>query len=169
MRIYAAEKGIELELVPVDVMHHGLRAPEMLAKNPLATVPFLELSDGTIIRESLAIIEFLEELNPEPPMLGSTPLERARVRELDRLAEFGLMVNLGHYAHNVAPFFADRGPQSQDAARAALHHYEENLRIMDREIGVSQALLHQNIARQQDESWDQFMASVERRKRERGT
>jgi hypothetical protein len=41
--------------------------------------------------------------------------------------------------------------------------------IMDREIGVSQALLHQNIARQQDESWDQFMASVERRKRERGT
>ncbi len=135
VRIYAAEKGIELDLVDVDVMNHGLRTPEMLAKNPLAVVPFLELDDGTVIRESLVIIEYLEELIPEPPMLGRSPLQRARVRELDRLAELGLMVELANYVHNVSPFFADKGPQSPDAAKMAVNCYRKNLGIMDREIG----------------------------------
>ena len=57
VRIYAAEKGIPLELVEVDVISRQLRTPAMLAKNPLAVVPFLELDDGTVIRESLVIIE----------------------------------------------------------------------------------------------------------------
>ncbi|MEN3976787.1 glutathione S-transferase family protein [Emcibacter sp. SYSU 3D8] len=135
VRIYAAEKGIALELVQVDVMNHQLRTPEMLAKNPLAVVPFLELDDGTVIRESLVIIEYLEELYPEPPMLGSTALERARIRELDRLAEFGLMVELANYVHHVSPFFADKGPQSPDAAKMAVNCYRKNLGVMDREIG----------------------------------
>jgi glutathione S-transferase len=136
VRIYAAEKGISLELVDVDVMGGGLRTPEMLAKNPLAVVPFLELDDGTVIRESLAIIEYLEELNPEPPMLGTTPLERARVREMDRLAELGLMGELGNYVHHVSPFFADKGPQAPEAAKMAHNCYRKKLAIMDQEIGA---------------------------------
>ena len=136
VRIYAAEKGIPLDLVQVDVMNGALRTPEMLAKNPLAVVPFLELDDGTVIRESLAIIEYLEELNPQPPLLGRTPLERARVRELDRLAELGLMIELANYCHHVSPFFADKGPQSPDAAKMALNGYRKNLAIMDKEIGA---------------------------------
>lgn len=135
VRIYAAEKGIKLELVEVDVMNHGLRTPEMLAKNPLAVVPFLELDDGAVIRESLVIIEYLEEHNPEPPMLGRSPLERARIRELDRLAELGLMVELSNYVHHISPFFADKGPQSPDAAKMAVNCYRKNLAIMDKEIG----------------------------------
>jgi glutathione S-transferase len=135
VRIYAAEKGIPIDYVRVDVMGHQLRTPEMLAKNPLAVVPFLELDDGTVIRESLAIIEYLEELHPEPPMLGRSPLERARVRELDRLAELGLMIELAHYAHNVSPFFADKGPQSPEAAAMAVNVWRKNLAVMDREIG----------------------------------
>ena len=47
----------------------------------------LELDDGCYLTESLAIIEYFEELHPEPPMLGRTPLERARVRELERIAD----------------------------------------------------------------------------------
>ncbi len=135
VRIYAAEKGIALDLVDVDVMNHGLRTPEMLAKNPLAVVPFLELDDGTIIRESLVIIEYLEELNPQPPMLGRTPLERARIRELDRLAELGLMLELANYCHHVSPFFADKGPQAPEGAAMARNIYRKNLSIMDMEIG----------------------------------
>lgn len=135
VRIYAAEKGIPLELVEVDVISRQLRTPAMLAKNPLAVVPFLELDDGTVIRESLVIIEYLEELYPRPPMLGRSPLERARIREIDRLAELGLMVELAHYAHNISPFFADKGPQSPDAAKMAVNCYRKNLGIMDREIG----------------------------------
>jgi glutathione S-transferase len=135
VRIYAAEKGIPLELVPVDVMNRQLQTPEMLAKNPLGVVPFLELDDGTVIRESLVIIEYLEELYPDPAMLGRSSLERARIRELDRLAELGLMIELANYAHHVSPFFAHKGPQSPDAARMAVNCYIKNLAIMDKEIG----------------------------------
>ena len=135
VRIYAAEKGIDLEIVDVDVMNHGLRTPEMLKKNPLAVVPFMELDDGTIIRESLVIIEYLEELHPEPPMLGTNPLERAKIRQYDRLAELGLMLELGNYVHHVSPFFADKGPQAPEGAEMALNCYRKNLKIMDDEIG----------------------------------
>ena len=135
VRIYAAEKGINLEYEQVDVINHALRTPEMLKKNPLATVPFLELDDGHVIRESRAIMEYFEAVHPEPPMLGTTPLEKARVQELDRLAELGLMVELAHYVHNVSPFFADKGPQSPEAAEMARNCYTKNLAIMDNEIG----------------------------------
>ena len=135
VRIYAAEKSLKLNFVPVDVMNHGLRTPEMLKKNPLAVVPFLELDDGTVIRESLVIIEYLESLHPEPPMLGTSPLDRAKIQQLDRLAELGLMLELGNYVHNISPFFADKGPQSPEAAEMALNSYRKNLKIMDAEIG----------------------------------
>lgn len=138
VRIYAAEKGIDLPCEQVDVIHHGLRTPEMLKKNPLGTVPFLELDDGYVIRESRAIIEYFEALHPEPPMLGESPLERARVQELDRLAELGLMIELAHYAHNVSPFFADKGPQSPEAAEMARNCYTKNLAIMDNEIDTNE-------------------------------
>lgn len=136
VRIYAAEKGIALDCEQVAVLEHELRTPEMLAKNPLATVPFLELDDGQVIRESLAIIEYLEAMHPEPPMLGTTPLERARIQELDRLAELGVMLEAANYVHNVSPFFADLGPQSQDAAQMASNNFRSKLAVLDAEIGA---------------------------------
>jgi glutathione S-transferase len=135
VRIYAAEKGIDLPCEQVAVLDHGLRTPEMLAKNPLAVVPFLELDDGQIIRESLAIIGYLEALYPEPPMLGSTPLERARIQELDRLVELGVMLEAANYVHNVMPFFADLGPQSSQAAEMAGNNFRKKLTVVNGEIG----------------------------------
>ena len=135
VRIYAAEKGIDLPCEQVAVLDHGLRTPEMLAKNPLAVVPFLELDDGQIIRESLAIIGYLEALYPEPPMLGSTPLECARIQELDRLVELGVMLEAANYVHNVMPFFADLGPQSSQAAEMAGNNFRKKLTVVNGEIG----------------------------------
>ena len=100
VRIFAYEKNIS-----VDLIKHALRTPEMLKKNPLGTVPFLELDDGIIIRESRAIIEYLEGIKGEVNMLGETPLEKAKIQEVDRLAELGLMIELGHHVHNISPFF----------------------------------------------------------------
>lgn len=51
-------------------------------RSPLGTLPVLELDDGSFLTESTAIIECLEELHPDPPMIGTTPVERAKVREL---------------------------------------------------------------------------------------
>lgn len=138
VRIYAAEKGFELQCEQVAVLEHGLRAPAMLAKNPLAQVPFLELDDGHIIRESLAIIEYLESIHPEPPMLGSNPLERARIQELDRLAELGIMLEAANFVHHTVPFFADLGPQSEQGGQMASNIFQNKLKIMDGEIGENE-------------------------------
>ena len=141
VRIFAYEKQITIDYIAVDLLNHALRTPEMLKKNPLGTVPFLELDDGTIIRESRAIIEYLEGIKNEPNMLGKDPLEKARIQEIDRLAELGLMIELGNYVHNISPFFQDKGPQSEEAAEMALNCYKKNLQILENEISGEEFLI----------------------------
>ena len=135
VRIYAAEKGIELPCVQVAVLKGELHTPEMLAKNPLAQVPFLELDDGEVLRESLVIIEYLEACHPNPPMLGTTPIERARIQQLDRLAELGILMECANYVHHSNPFFESLGPQSEDGAEMARLIMNKKLAVMDTEIG----------------------------------
>lgn len=81
VRIALHFKGIAYEAVPVDLRPGAHRRPEYLALNPQGLVPALE--DGAaVLSQSLAIIEYLEETHPEPPLLPSAPLDRARVRSL---------------------------------------------------------------------------------------
>jgi len=141
VKIFAYEKEISIEYIPVDLLNHELRTPEMLNKNPMGTVPFLELEDGEIIRESRAIIEYLEGIKESPNMLGKSPLEKARIQEIDRLAELGLMIELAHYVHNISPFFADKGPQSKKAAEMALNCYKKNLQILEDSIRGDEFLI----------------------------
>ena len=141
VKIFAYEKDIAIEYIQVDLLNHELRTPEMLSKNPMGTVPFLELEDGEVIRESRAIIEYLEGIKDSPNMLGKDPLERARIHEIDRLAELGLMIELAHYVHNISPFFADKGPQSKEAAEMALNCYKKNLHILEDTINGDEFLI----------------------------
>jgi glutathione S-transferase len=83
--IYLRQKGIELERVEVNLEGGEQRSPAYLARNPAGKVPVLELDDGTFLPESGAIIEYLEELYPDPPMIGTTPAGRARVRSTERV------------------------------------------------------------------------------------
>lgn len=141
VKIFAHEKDISIEYIQVDLLNHELRTPEMLNKNPMGTVPFLELDGGEVIRESRAIIEYLEGIKDSPNMLGKNPLEKARIHEIDRLAELGLMIELAHYVHNISPFFADKGPQSKEAAEMALNCYKKNLRILEDSINGDEFLI----------------------------
>ena len=78
-RIALNLKGVAYESVPVDLRPGAHRQPDYLARNPQGLVPALE--DGaTVISQSLAIIEYLEEKYPQPPLLPRSPLDRARVR-----------------------------------------------------------------------------------------
>ena len=90
VRVYLAEKGITVPTEQVNIVTGENRTPEFLKKNPFGTLPVLELDDGSYLTESLAIMEYFEELHPEPPMIGTAPLERARVRELERIADLGV-------------------------------------------------------------------------------
>jgi glutathione S-transferase len=83
--IYMAEKGLSCDIVTIDMRAGEGRAPEFLKKNPTGAVPVLEVSDGVFLPESGAIVEYLEELHPDPPMIGTSPLERAQVRATDRM------------------------------------------------------------------------------------
>ncbi len=96
---YLREKGIEVDTVIVDFLKGEQNSPEHLARNPAGTAPVLELDDGSYLTESLAIIEYLEELYPEPSMIGSDPLSRARTREAERDIEFAVMLRIIRYVH----------------------------------------------------------------------
>jgi glutathione S-transferase len=90
MRIYLAEKGLDLPVKQLDLRAGEQRTPEFLKKNPFAGVPILELDDGTVIVESLAIMEYLEEIYPNPPLIGADPVTRALVRMWERRIEIGV-------------------------------------------------------------------------------
>ena len=126
VRVYLAEKGIERA--------DSSRSNIISGREPPARVP-QEEPDGRSARararrrhylpESLAIIEYFEELHPNPPMIGTTPLERARVRALERLCELGVLGRIAVIFQNTHPLFAGRVKQSRrrrrDGARRARH------------------------------------------------
>lgn len=80
VRMFAAEKGIVLPLQEVDVMGAEHRRPPYDKINVMQQTPAFETDDGQVICEVTAICEYLEELKPEPPLIGSTPGERAETR-----------------------------------------------------------------------------------------
>jgi glutathione S-transferase len=130
---YIKEKGLALELVNVNIAAGEQKRPEFLAKNPLGALPVLELDDGTALTESLAIIEYLEEKNPQPPMIGTSPVERARVRELERIIEMSILGRAARVFRNTHPMFASAHiPQVAEQARAELPPV---LDILDKRIG----------------------------------
>jgi glutathione S-transferase len=135
VHVYLAEKGIELTLETVDIMTQQNRTPEFLKKNPLGGLPVLELDDGNHLTESLAIMEYFEELHPEKPMIGKTPLERARTREVERIAEIGVLAATGTIFQNTSPFFAGRVKQSAEAAETGRLRLAANLTVLDHRIG----------------------------------
>jgi glutathione S-transferase len=111
VRIFLAEKGIEVPMVEIDMAKGENRTPEFLAKNPMGRMPVLELDDGTIISESIAICRYFEELHPEPNLFGRTPLERAAVEMWNRRMDFELVGAMGAQFGHLSPFFAGRTKQ----------------------------------------------------------
>lgn len=79
VRLFIAEKGLSIPTVEVDLRARAQLEPEFLAKNPGATVPVLELDDGTCLTESLAICHYLERVHPEPNLFGHDAREQALV------------------------------------------------------------------------------------------
>lgn len=108
VRMYAAEKGIPLQLIEVDIAAGASRAPQYLAINPLGETPTLEREDGSLLTESLAICRWLEELHPAPDLFGRDAFERAEVnRWIDRVT-FRLYVPTTEVFRHTHAFWAGR-------------------------------------------------------------
>ena len=107
VRFFLIEKGIDLPRSELNILAAENREDDFLKLNPAGQTPALELSDGTILAETVAICEYLEELHPEPPLIGSTPEERAVARMWWRRAELHVchpMVQGFYYAEGLALF-----------------------------------------------------------------
>jgi glutathione S-transferase len=134
LNTYLGEKQLRVPVQQVDLARGEHKSPEMLAKNPMGALPILELDDGTILTESVAIIEYLEELHPEPPMIGTTPLERARTRRLDRICELGVMSRVGRIVHNTNSPLPGVG-SNPEVAKQASEELPRILGILNDEVG----------------------------------
>ena len=135
VRVFLAEKGIEVPLVPVDMGAMGHRAPEVAQRNPLLRLPVLELDDGTVITETVAICRYFEELQPEPPLFGTGALGRARVEEWQRRMELNLMMPVAHAFRHTHP--AMKGwevPQIAEWGEANKPKALDFLALIDREL-----------------------------------
>jgi len=115
VRIFLAEKGVDIETVQVDLGKGEQFTDEFRAVNPDCTVPVLELDDGSGISEVIAICQYIEDLNPEPALFGSSPEERARVNMWNaKVEQLGLWAMMDAF-RNSAKGLVDRalpGPES---------------------------------------------------------
>ncbi len=134
VRIFLAEKGVELETVDIDMMKGENRTPEFLAMNPMGTLPVLELDDGTILSESIAISRYLEHLHPEPALFGATPLEQAQVEMWNRRMEYEIMAPITAVFRHGNPFWEGRITQVPDFADVARAQASERMLWLDRHL-----------------------------------
>ena len=123
VRMFMAEKGIELDSVEHDLMGAENRQGPYTAKNPGGQMPSLELDDGSVLAETVVICDYLEDLHPEPPLFGSNPQEKAEARMWNRRIEQKITENMYsgfRYAEGLG-MFKDRmrcSPESADWFKA---------------------------------------------------
>jgi glutathione S-transferase len=91
VRIFMAERGIELPRIEIDLRGGENRREPYLSKNPSGQCPALQLDDGTMLAEITAICEYLDEKFPGPSLIGSTPEQRAETRMWTRRIDLNIL------------------------------------------------------------------------------
>jgi glutathione S-transferase len=134
VRMFLAEKGIEVPTQQVDIVNMENRRAPYTDKNPMAGVPMLELDDGTCIAESVAICRYFEELQPDPPLLGTGALERALVEMWQRRMELEILMPIAQTFRQTHPFFAGRIEQVPDFGEAQRRHALQRMAWLDGEL-----------------------------------
>ena len=108
-RIFIAEKGLleNLELITVKLGDGEHKSADFLAKNPYATVPVLELDDGSFITESHSISRYFESLSSGIKLFGETAKQQATIDMWQRRAELGVLFSTGQYFHHATQGIGD--------------------------------------------------------------
>jgi glutathione S-transferase len=114
-RVFLAEKGLSIPRIEVDLGNLKHKRPEFSAFNPFQTIPILELDDGTMIDESIAICRYIEELCREQNLFGATALERAMVEMWQRRLEWRMLLPIAQAFRHSHPRTAEmENPQIPD-------------------------------------------------------
>ena len=132
--VFLAEKEIELATVNVDVMKGETLKPEFLKINSLGQVPVLELDDGTIIAESVAICRYLETLHPKPALFGESAKEQAQIEMWNRRIERHIFDTVGNVGMHEMPFFANHIEQMPEYAQSLRRRFGQKLAWLNDEL-----------------------------------
>lgn len=136
LRIFLAEKGIEIPEENVDLGQLEQRSDVFTAINPLQRVPALVLDDGTVLTESTAICRYFEVLQPEPPLFGVSALEQALVEMWDRRMELNLYQPVSMVFRHLHPAMAEReNPQVAAWGEVNKPRVQFCLELLDQQLG----------------------------------
>lgn len=137
VRVFLAEKGLEVPMVPVDMGGFGHKSTELTRLNPLQRLPVLELDDGTVLTESVAICRYFEALHPEtPPLFGQGALGTALVEMWNRRMEMHLLLPVAQAFRHLHPAMKDwEVPQVPAWGEANKEKAVAFLELLDRELG----------------------------------
>lgn len=117
-RMFIAEKGLDIETIQIDLATQEQLGDAFRAINPACTVPALQLDDGTVLAENLAIASYLEDTHPEPPLLGRNAVERAMVLEWNAKTEVAGL-------SGVADALRNRAKGMKGRALTGPHNFEQ--------------------------------------------
>ena len=148
VRMFAAEKGITLDLEQIDIMAGENRKEPFLSKNPTGQSPALQLDNGSYITEITAICEYLDEKFPGKSLLGSTPEERAETRMWTRRLDLGIVEPLANgfrYSEGL-PIFSSRMTVLPEAADGLKRIAREKLAWLDSQMGDRQFICGDRIS-----------------------
>ena len=137
VRMFLAEKGIDMEYVQVDLQKGENLSAEMRARNPLGKVPILELDDGSCIAETDAICTYFEALQPKPSLMGTSPLEKATIAMWQRQVELALMLQVGMCFQHTTGYFKDRMVPVPEYGKEAGINASKYLNILERRLELN--------------------------------
>ncbi|HXK53398.1 MAG TPA: glutathione S-transferase [Hyphomicrobiales bacterium] len=147
-RIFLAEKGIEIPTVQLSVVDKECQTPEFVeTKNAMQRIPVLELDDGTCISESVAICRYFEALQPDPPLMGRSPLEQAQIEMWNRRMELDLFWRVTYAFRHTSPAMSHlQIPQVPEWAEANRGYLEEELAWLDGEMAKRPFIAGENFS-----------------------
>ena len=134
VRIFLAEKHVAYDTIEVSILDKANETPEFKKKNPISLLPVLELTDGRVLRESIAICRYVEELHPEPNLFGTDPWERAQIEQWNRHAELELLWTIRDVFRNTHAFWTGRIKQSKEYGEIMREHAAERMGWFDKEL-----------------------------------
>jgi glutathione S-transferase len=135
VRMFLAEKNVAYDTIEVLIADKAHQTDSFKRKNPISLLPVLELPDGRILRESMAICRFVEEQHPEPNLFGADQWERAQIEMWNRHAELELLFPISQIFRNTHQFWVGRIKQAPDFAEIMREHVAERMSWLDEELG----------------------------------
>jgi glutathione S-transferase len=135
VRMFLAEKNVSYDTIEVLIAQSAHLSEDFRRKNPISLLPVLELPDGRVLRESMAICRFIEESYPDPNLYGTDAWERAQIEMWNRHAELELLWPISQVFRNTHQFWIGKIKQAPEFGAIMREHLTQRLEWLEGELG----------------------------------